>query len=100
MLDDLHRAQSARAGGKEINNAGGKIESVDILFEGAFDAGAKDLDGDVFARAGQFGLVNLCDRSGGNRIAEITEDFGHRLPQFLFHFGHCSSAGKRGKFVL
>ena len=73
MFDHIHRPQTPGARGKEIDDPRGEVEGVDILAEGAFDAGAQDLYRDGLPIAGQSGLVDLGNGGGGDRFGEFNE---------------------------
>ena len=79
----------------------------DTTSEGAFDAGAQDLDRDLLARGLGVLLrfsdrvVNLCDRGGGNRrFVEAGEERVQWLAKLRFDGGARRRAGKGRQAVL
>ena len=100
MRDHIIRVQPAGCRRQEFDDAGGKIEGVDVASEKAFDIGAQDLDRHILPRIPQRRAMNLRDRGRRNGFAEFGKQGFHLGPQLgldgLARLDH----RKRGQLVL
>ena len=87
-------------GAKKLDHRGGEIEGIDVFAEGAFDAGAKDFDCNLFAGVTQGGFVHLRDRGGGDRRTEIVEKLSDAHAKLVCDHALGIVAREGGQFVL
>ncbi len=95
MRDHVHWAQPARGGRQKLDPARGKVEGVDVLAEGPFDAGPKHLDRHILAGVGQPRAMHLGDGGGGNRLGKLGEKLADRQFQFRLDHPFRDFGGKR-----
>ena len=101
-VDDADDLQPARFSEIALGQARGEIHVGEVAAEAPLDTGPQNFDGDLTLAFGidGAGAVHLCDRGGGDRLAELAEHEPERHPESGLDRCHRSLPRERLHAVL